>query len=183
MHLLARTKKTLPTKLKWLFMKSLLLPHIDYNLEIYGNSRSINKIQTLLNKILRLVLNKRKISHINFEYKRKGVLKVSDIQKSAILKQCIKRFTCKPHLQNIFPLKDHNRRNRNTFDLELELRKPKRDKYDRQYIYQLPRLWNTELKKYSHLKLKKAVSEFKKDTLNTYKDEPCLVQNCFICNQ
>ena len=79
MHLLARTKKTLPTKLKWLFMNSLLLPHIDYNLEIYGNSRSINKIQTLLNKILRLVLNKRKISHINFEYKRKGVLKVSDI--------------------------------------------------------------------------------------------------------
>ena len=183
MHLLARSKQILPMKLKWLFMKSLLLPHIDYCLEIWGNSRSTKKLQTMLNKILRLVLCKRKISHINHEYKKRGVLKVEDMYKSAILKQCIKRFTNKTHMKNIFPLKEHTRTTRNNFDLELELRKPKRDKYDRQYVYQLPKLWNTELNKYSHLKLKKAVHEFKWDKINSYKDDPCTVRNCFICNQ
>ena len=183
MHLLARSKQILPMKLKWLFMKSLLLPHIDYCLEIWGNSRSTKKLQTMLNKILRLVLCKRKISHINHEYKKRGILKVEDMYKSAILKQCIKRFTNKTHMKNIFPLKEHTRTTRNNFDLELELRKPKRDKYDRQYVYQLPKLWNTELNKYSHLKLKKAVHEFKWDKINSYKDDPCTVRNCFICNQ
>ena len=183
MHLLARSKQILPMKLKWLFMKSLLLPHIDYCLEIWGNSRSAKKIQVLLNKTLRLVLNKRKISHINHEYKRRGILKMEDMYKSAVLKQCIKRFTSKPHLKSLFPLKEQTRTSRNTFELELELKRPKRDKYDRQYIFDLPRLWNSELKKYSHLKLKKAVSEFKWDKINSYKDDQCTVRNCFICNQ
>ena len=182
LHILARSKKSLPTKLKLLFYNSLLKSHIEYCLCIWGNSKSVKKLQTKQNHILRIIANKRKISHISSEYPKYGILKVADLYELSILKQAKKMFNHKKFLHRFFQEKERTRITRSFFNTELEQKLPPLRKHQSQINYMLPKLWNQKFANYRDISMNMATKNFKKDRLSTYQTEDCRKRNCFICN-
>ena len=183
LHILARSKKSLPHKLKLLFYNALLKSHIEYCICIWGNSKSVKKLQTKQNHILRIIANKRRISHISSEYPKYGILKVIDLYELSILKQAKKMFNNKKFLLKFFKERERTRMTRSYFNTELELKLPPLKKHQSQINYMLPMLWNQKFASYRDISIEMAIRNFKKDRISTYKAEKCNKANCFICNR
>ena len=77
-HLLTTVKKAFPPKLKILLYKSLLMPHINYCLPIYGSGKGVNRLATYMKWGIRVCNNLKYNSHTNNFFKYYKILKFED---------------------------------------------------------------------------------------------------------
>jgi hypothetical protein len=76
---ISKMKKTFPAKLNIQLFKSLLMPHLEYGLYIFGNSKYIGQLTKLQKWGIRTALNKKFNCHTEPLFKEHDILKVPDL--------------------------------------------------------------------------------------------------------
>ena len=84
---LSKIKTIFPCKLRLQLYKSLLIPHIEYGLLIYGNANQIGKVVKLHKWGIRTALNKKYNCHTMPLYKENDILNVRDLYNLKMLNQ------------------------------------------------------------------------------------------------
>ena len=79
-------KKTFPISTLVTLYNSLIMPHINYCLLIWGASSNVNKLCLLQKKILRMVTASNYIAHTEPIFKNLNILKIEDLYKLKMLK-------------------------------------------------------------------------------------------------
>ena len=82
--ILNKVKHSLPIETKLIIYSSLLLPHLNYNLLLWGHCAS--KIQTLQKKAIRIICCAKYNSHTDPLFKALNLLKLEDLYNSVKLK-------------------------------------------------------------------------------------------------
>ena len=82
-HIKHKVNKTTARQLYFAFVFS----RIKYDIEIYGNcsERNVNKIQTMQNKLLKLLLQLDILTATNILHKNLNILKINDLYKCSIM--------------------------------------------------------------------------------------------------
>ena len=121
---------------------ALIHSHILYCLEVWGNSRSIDKVFKLQKKAIRIVYRQNFRAHTEPLFKRAGILKLKDLYKLKILlfaydynKQSIP-----PSFHFIFDKPTYNYNIRQTFNLYCK--RPRTSFSARAVAHEIVTLWN-----------------------------------------
>ena len=178
-HLLSTVKKTFPIRLKIMLYKSLLLPHVNYCLPIYGKGKGYNKIATYMKWGLRTCANLRYNAHTNDTFRFFHILKYEDMYELQILLLAYK------FINGLLPtsyddiLTFHKEKNRksNIFETIMPNHKTKT------FITEiLPKIWNdsnrTLTNSLSSFKLK-----YKQEKFANYEQLKCTKNKCYPCGR
>ena len=138
-HLLTSVKSTLTVKLKIMLFKSLLMPHVNYCLAIYGKGKGAKSITTYMKWGLRVCANLRYNQHTNSTFLQNKILKFDelyDMQCLQIARKIITRDCPSFYLEN-FTYYDEKGRRKNFFETIMPHFKTKTTIYE-----SIPHLWN-----------------------------------------
>ena len=152
---------------------AFIFPHIKYGIEVYGATslKNIKRLQVIQNKLLKLLLNKNRLTPTNTIHKENNLLKVNDIHNlytSLFVRDSIYKETL-PLFWDYFPsrinIHNHNTRTRHF----LQIPRTRTKLATTSVKYKGATIWNT-IK--DTAKLSKTRNSFKRhltnDLLNTY---------------
>ena len=146
-NLFYNIRNIVPTNLKRQLYFSLVFSHIQYDIEIYGTCRNnlLNKVQTLQNKLLKVLYKHPYRTDTNYLHRELNILKVKGIRKLNILKfvyESINKTSIKQfHKHYTFHRNIHNRNSRQDKRLYPTVFKTKYGESTLHYVG--TKLWNS----------------------------------------
>ena len=176
---LKRVKKIFPRALCIQLYKSLLLPHIEYGLEIYGNAKQINRINKLHKWGIRNATNSKYNAHTLPLYKNNNILTLNDLYETKcryLIRERIALSTPKK-ITEMFTY--HASKNRKQFVVEQLF--PVNRFYDSLSSFKIPRIWNENRPRKLGLSPKAFKNNIKKSIVNLY-DTKCNKKPCYTCS-
>ena len=184
--ILNKLKHTLPQEIKIILYNSLILPHINYCIMVWGFHS--NRILKLQKKALRIITLSKYNSHSEPLYKKLGFLKVDDIFKLQQLKFYYKYLhdNLPAYLQNWKLIPNDNVHTHDTrIKNELYTFRAKHEFAKKCLRHNLPLIVNNipdivKEKLITH-SLNGFAKYVKQNLLQTYNDA-CTITNCYICN-
>ena len=92
--ILYRAKNFIPMKCRKLLYTSLILPHISYGIELWGDTSNklLDPLYKLQKKSLRFIENQRYNAHISYAFQKHNLLKLVDIHKEKLALTMFKAF-------------------------------------------------------------------------------------------
>ena len=176
---LIAVKSILPTKTKLQLYNALFKPHIDYCLVIWGNALDTKVIKMLQKKAIRAVYNKKKFAHAEPLLKKSKVLNFNDSYTLACLKFMRKvTFYEAPYaIVSLFNFHYRKRRWTNVFDEHF----PSSEYWNRNPIFQLPKIWNRSTLPKDLNVTKKTFTENIKNALIAKYYSVCEENGCTAC--
>jgi hypothetical protein len=182
--ILRRLKSFTPTSTLLLLYKSLILPHLQYGILLWGHS--CEKMVKLQKKAIRIICNLKYNAHTSAFFKKHNILKLKDLYHLNLLKFYFKyRHNNVPDFfTDMFNLPtlshSHNTRNRNVPILPippLSLSKSFIKYVIPRFLISIP---NCILSKIETHSLKGFSDYFKQHTIKLYKTV-CTIANCHVC--
>ena len=155
------------------------MPHIEYGLLIYGNSKKIANICKLQKWGIRAAANKKYNAHTEPLMKKFSVLKVHDLYKTKIInfvRQCVDHEDIPVKMVQM--LEYHLEKNRIKY--YLTQRKPISRILDSLPYYKIPVLWNQEKFKELYPSTKSFTYRYKNKIISSYSFS-CSIKNCYNC--
>ena len=186
MGILNKLKNFLPIHIKILLYNSLILPHLNYNILLWGH-RS-HKIFKLQKRIIRTITCSKYNAHTDNLFKQLKLLKVEDIH--LLFKYKFYYKYCNSSLPEFFEkleflkrsdIHDYNTRRQQ----DLDIPRIKHDFASFTLVYSIPKLVNNApvsiLSKVGTHSLQGFSNYIKQHLWNQY-SETCTIQNCYVCN-
>lgn len=177
-----RLKNFLPTRVKLTLYNSLIVPHINYNLIVWGSSTK--KISLIQKRAVRSIVNARYNSHTEPIFKQLKILTIDDLFRNCQLKFYYK------YKRDLLPSsfsylkytpKIRNLRTKN----QLYVPNDKAELAKRHLRYRIPILINrtkpdilTKLEKLTYIGFGRYL---KNDCIENYTKD-CQIKNCYVCN-
>ena len=178
-HLLSSVKSTLPIKIKIMLFKSLLMPHVNYCLAVYGKGKGVQAISTYMKWGLRICANLRSYSHTNDAFKNHKILKFADMYELQRLQLGRKIATenCPSFYLDNFKYYNEKGRRKNFFETIMPHFKTKSTIYET-----IPCVWNKvkpEIEKSKSIFKKRAKERY----FTNYGKITCTKKKCFSCGR
>ena len=177
--LLNQVKNVLPLKVKINLYNALIKPHIEYCLNIYGNSPSLPIIEKLQKKAIRITFRSSYSAHAIPLLKKANTPSVRDLYKLNICTLMRKHSegTLPENIHSMFKFHFHQNRQANFF----ETQKSYTALLDSLPNYLFPKIWNENFK---NCDIGSTVRSFKKrfkdEIIESY-SESCTAKDCYSC--
>ena len=178
-HLLSTVKKTFPIKLKIMLFKSLLLPHVNYCLPIYGKGKGCNKIATYMKWGLRTCANLRYNAHTNDTFRYFRILKYDDMYELQLLLLAYKFINGSLPTSYNDILTFHHEKNRKSNIFETVMPSHKTKTFITEMV---PKTWN-ESDRVLEKSLNIFKSKYKKAKFASYELLKCKKKKCYPCGR
>ena len=160
-----------------MLFKSLLMPHINYCLPIYGHGKGANKLATYMKWGLRICCNLRYNGHTNNSFKFYRILKFEDqrnLQTLLLGMKFINNQLPKMYSRHLTYYVEKNRR-KNIFEKIMPNHKTKSTIFET-----LPHIWNS-FNMQPEVSVNTFKKKFKEKCFLEYEHIRCTKKNCFSC--
>ena len=155
------------------------MPHIEYGLIIYGNSKKINNITKLQKWGIRTATNSKYNAHTEPLFKINNILKVSDLYDLKIfnfVRQCVDVNITPDKM--VLMLDYHLEKNRTKY--YLTQRRPVNKMIDSLPYFKIPIAWNKAKFKELYGTTASFTNQHKKKVISSYSSS-CNIKNCYNC--
>lgn len=184
-----KLKHELPSNILFTIYNSLVVPYLNYSLIAWGNSpnSTINRIQVLQKKVMRIIDKKRYNSHTTHSFHKYKSLKLADLYQ---FRSCLLYYRA---LNNYLPsyFKDTLKANETTHYHSTRGRanihiNSVQSQIGKQCLnYKIAQSWNSlpeDIKSHRTASIHIFTSKLKTFFINKY-SLPCTIRNCYICNR
>jgi uncharacterized membrane-anchored protein YjiN (DUF445 family) len=177
---LSKVKHTLPLKINILLVKGLIMPHLEYCINIYGNATGLSHLIKLQKWAIRNATNSKYNAHTEPLLKKHNIYKLPDLYTAKCLTLIRKK------IEGIGPeildemMTYHELKNRKPHVLTTT--KPINKLIDSLPPHTYPKIWND----FGLNEIKETINSFKnmiKKLITTDYESDCSIPKCYICKQ